>query len=84
MNSISATQIEETCRHEVDEATTEAKVEGVTQALVGTGRVQISGLSFGYASADHYTIKALNLDIEAGELSHFLGQVAAGNPHCSI
>ena len=42
------------------------------------GLVEISGLSFGYASSDHYIIKSLNLKIEPGEAISLLGPSGCG------
>lgn len=42
------------------------------------GHVKVSGLSFGYADSDHYTIKSLNLDIAPGEALALLGPSGCG------
>ena len=42
------------------------------------GKIRISGLSFGYASSDAYTIKSLNLEIQGGEAVSLLGPSGCG------
>jgi NitT/TauT family transport system ATP-binding protein len=49
-----------------------------TEGAPTSGRVEIAGLSFGYATSDHYIIKSLNLKIEPGEAISLLGPSGCG------
>lgn len=74
MKVITANQLDTS----VEQASDQTSAHVRSKSLEYTGHVKISGLSFGYASADHYTIKALNLEIEAGEAISLLGPSGCG------
>ena len=63
----------------VDESSVKKEISTQFSRRAATnGLVEISGLSFGYASSDHYIIKSLNLKIEPGEAISLLGPSGCG------
>ena len=50
----------------------------LSRSAATTGLVEILGLSFGYASSDHYVLKSLNLKVEPGEAISLLGPSGCG------
>lgn len=77
MNAITANPLDTPVKP-ADQTSQHVRDQAVEQATSLTGHIRISGLSFGYPSADHYTIKALNLEIQPGEAVSLLGPSGCG------